>query len=206
MSLLIPHSIHAASPNELMFFLDSVSTSSLCPHTKDWVYFLHVTLHQELCQLLGFSMHAIARNEEFMIKYGGRDASVPFCIEGLVNYLEGLPRSQSRSMRQLEARKAKQTFSAEWESVADNIVRRIPLPIRIGVPNVGSDLTLGTWNPAVWFALRGNTPSQTSSPTDPRCNLAKTTGGDHCSNSMTTAPETGKVMMRSTVANVLATR
>lgn len=155
MSLFNPNSLHAASPNELMFFLDSVSTSSLCPHTKDWVCFLYVTLHPEPCQFLGFSIHAISRNDQFMIRYDGKDRSVPFCIEDLINHLEGLPWSQPRTVRQLEARRAKQTFSTEWELAADNIVRRIPLPTRIGRPNVGSRLTLGPWNPAVWFALQG---------------------------------------------------
>lgn len=155
MSLLNPNSLHPASPNELMLFLDSVRTSSLCPHTKDWVCFLYVSLHQELCQFLDFSMHVISGNDLFMIRYGGREGKVPFCIKDLVAYLEDLPRPQYEMVRQFEARRSRQIFSAEWDLAADNIVWRIPLPIRIERPNVGSHLSLEHRNPAVWFALKG---------------------------------------------------
>lgn len=99
--------LYPASPNELMLFLDSVITSSLCPHTKDWVCFLYVDQYPVLCEYLNFSMNVIPGNDLFMIQYGRAEKRVPFCINGLVTYLENLSRPQYDIVRQAEARLAK---------------------------------------------------------------------------------------------------
>lgn len=155
MSHLNPKAFHPASPNELMLFLDSVNTSSLCPHTKDWVCFLYVERHQQLREYLNLSMHAIPGNDLFMIQYGGREERVPFCIDELVTYLEDLPRPQYNIVCRAEARTARRIFCAEWDAVAEEIICRVALPIRIETPGYESYITSEYFNPAVWFALRG---------------------------------------------------
>lgn len=155
MSHLTAHDFRPASPNELMLFLDSIVASSLCPHTRAWVCFLYASLHQELCEFLNFKIHAIPGKDLFMIQYGDREAKIPFCVDDLLNYLENLPRESYNMMRRAEAQVAKRILSTEWDVAADNIVRRIYLPIRIETPNVGSHIILEHYNPAVWFALKG---------------------------------------------------
>lgn len=138
-----------------MLFLDSVLTSSLCPHTKDWVCFLYVDLNRDLCRYLNFSMQAVPGHDLFMIQYGEEKEKVLFCIDDLVTYLGDLPRPKYGIMRIAEARTAKRIFSVEWDITADNIVSQVPLPVRTDTPGVGSCLTFQRWNPAVWFALKG---------------------------------------------------
>lgn len=155
MSQFNPTAFHPASPNELMLFLDSVITSSLCPHTKDWVCFLYVNAHQKLYNFLKFSMRAVPGNDLFMIKYEERKEEIPFSIDDLITYLQNLPRAENDILPQAAARSAKRIFSGEWEIAADNIVRRVPLPIRIETPNVGPRVEWRSCNPAVWLALKG---------------------------------------------------
>lgn len=155
MDQINPEAFQPGSPNEFVLFLDTVITSSLCPHTKDWICFLYLDLHQDLCQLLNFSMHAIPGNDLFVIQYGGREYPVVFCVDDLVTYLQDLPRSQYQILRPAEARVTRRMFTKEWDLVAEKIIWRIPLPIRIETPGYESYITLEYFNPAVWFALQG---------------------------------------------------
>lgn len=155
MEKLNPACFHPGSPNELMLFLDSVITSSLCPHTKDWICFLYFHEHRHLCQPLNFWIHAVSDKDLFVIKYGGREAWVPFCIGDFVSYLQDLPRPQYEILRPAEAQVVKRIFSKEWDLAAEKIVRRIPLPVRTETPTAGPHIISEHYNPAVWFALKG---------------------------------------------------
>lgn len=155
MDPLNPEGFQPGSPNEFMLFLDTVITSSLCQHTKDWICFLYLELHQDVCQSLSFSMHAIPGNDLFVIQYGERGDEVPFYVRDLVAYLHNLPRPQYQVLQPWEARVARRMFTKEWDLAAEKIIWRLPLPLRIETPGFESHIALEYFNPAVWFALQG---------------------------------------------------
>lgn len=155
MEQLNPAWFHPGSPNELMLFLDSVITSSLCPHTKDWICFLYFHEHRNLYQCLNFWIHAVPDKDLFLIKYGGTEAWVPFCVGDFVSYLQDLPKPKYEILRPAEAQVVKRIFSKEWDLAAEKIVRRIPLPVRTETPTARTHIISEHYNPAVWFALKG---------------------------------------------------
>lgn len=155
MDQLNPAWFHPGSPNELMLFLDSVMTSSLCPHTKDWICFLYFQEHRHLCPSLNFWIHAIPDKDLFVIRYGGRGTWVPFCVSDFVSYLQDFPRPQYEILRPAEAQVVKRIFSKEWDLAAEKIVRRTPYSARVETPTGGLHTTSEHCNPAVWFALKG---------------------------------------------------
>jgi hypothetical protein len=146
---------HPGSPNELILFLDSVISSSLCAHTKDWICFLYANLHDELCQGLQFSIHPNAENNSFTVQYRGSEAQVPLRIRELVSHVEDAPGLGYQVLILPQAQSIKRVFSSEWNLMAQNLFWNIPLPIRMENADTGSQKVWERFNPAVWFALQG---------------------------------------------------
>lgn len=91
----------------------------------------------------------------FLVKYGGTEAWILFCVGDFVSYLQDFPRSQYKILRPAEAQVVKRIFCKEWDLAAEKIVRRIPYSVRAETSTGGTHTTLEHCNPAVWFALKG---------------------------------------------------
>lgn len=108
-----------------------------------------------ICTNASIWIHAVPDKDLFLIKYGGTEAWVPFCVGDFVSYLQDLPKPKYEILRLAEAQVVKRIFRKEWDLAAEKIVRRIPLPVRTETPTAGPHIISEHYNPAVCFALKG---------------------------------------------------